>query len=150
MNGRIARITTSFIDVPDMISVAIYFAGCSIRCKGCQNPELWDPKSGEEGSLEEVLQKIENHPLAEYVVFLGGEPTDQMEFLLQLCENIKILKKAIYTGREFDELPSSLLKSLDLIVCGPYRQDLHVGGRIASSNQREFRKENGLWIYQAV
>jgi anaerobic ribonucleoside-triphosphate reductase activating protein len=145
MIGKIAKIATSFIDVPDEIAVAIYFAGCSIRCKGCQNPELLDSKSGKEMTIEEVLAKTSNHPLAKYVVFLGGEPTDQMDFLIELCRKLKNLKKAMYTGREFENLPLSLTTLLDYVVCGPYRIDLSTGGRIASSNQREFRKENGIW-----
>lgn len=148
MNGRVRRICTSFIDVPDKISVAIYFAGCSIRCKGCQNKELWDPLSGDLMSVPAVMEKVLNHPLAEYVVFLGGEPTDQMEFLMQLCLQIKQsngLPIALYTGREFEVLPQQLLNNIDLIICGPYRQDLHVGGWPASSNQRVIRKEHGQW-----
>jgi len=148
LKGRIKRICTSFIDVPHKIAVAIYFAGCSLRCKGCQNPDLWDPKSGTEMSLEEVLEKVHHHPLAEYVVFLGGEPTDQMEFLIALCTRIKQDSKmsiALYSGREFEVLPAQLTALADLVVCGPYRQDLHVGGWPASSNQRICKKENGQW-----
>jgi anaerobic ribonucleoside-triphosphate reductase activating protein len=148
MHGRIKRICTSFIDVPHKIAVAVYFAGCSIRCSGCQNKALWDPMSGEEMSADAVIKKIQEHPLAEYVVFLGGEPTDQMEFLIHVCTRIVHevhLPIALYTGREFEILPSSLVTAVDLIVCGPYRQDLHVGGWPASSNQRIFKKELDQW-----
>ncbi len=148
MNGRIARICTSFIDVPDKISVAVYFAGCSIRCKDCQNKDLWDKNSGQLSNTKEVLEKINKHPLAEYVVILGGEPTDQMDFLIDLCKEIKQKNKkpiAIYSGREFEVFPKELLDSLDLIICGPYKSELHVGGWPASSNQRIFRKENEQW-----
>jgi anaerobic ribonucleoside-triphosphate reductase activating protein len=149
MDGRVKRICTSFIDVPNRIAVAIYFAGCSIRCKGCQNPDLWDPLSGELMSDDSVMEKVQKHPLAEYVVFLGGEPTDQMEFLQHLCNRIKQsvgVPIALYTGREFEVLPQALLNNIDLIVCGPYRIDLHVGGWPASSNQRILKKEEGQWI----
>ena len=148
LKGYIARICTSFIDVPDKISVSICFSGCSLRCKGCQNPELWDKKSGKEESIGDVLKKVKEHPLAEYVVFLGGEPTDQMDFFIKLCDAIKKemqIKMALYTGREFEVLPKELIDNLNLIICGPYRQDLHVGGWPASSNQRIFRKEKGQW-----
>jgi anaerobic ribonucleoside-triphosphate reductase activating protein len=148
MDGRVKRISTSFIDVPHKISVAVYLAGCSLRCKGCQNPSLWDPMSGELTSEDAVLEKIQQHPLAEYVVFLGGEPTDQIDFLIQLCTRIKgetTLLIALYTGREFEVLPQQLTDLVDLIVCGPYRQDRHVGGWPASSNQRIFRKEQKQW-----
>jgi anaerobic ribonucleoside-triphosphate reductase activating protein len=148
MQGRIKRICTSFIDVPHKIAVAVYFAGCSIRCSGCQNKELWDPMSGEKMSADDVFKKIQQHSLAEYVVFLGGEPTDQMDFLMHVCMRVMQelhLPIALYTGREFEILPPQLVATVDLIVCGPYRQELHVGGWPASSNQRIFRKESGQW-----
>jgi anaerobic ribonucleoside-triphosphate reductase activating protein len=148
MHARVARVNTSFIDVPGKISLAIYFSGCSIRCKDCQNRELWDPKGGTKKSINELLKQINDHPLAEAVVFLGGEPTDQLNFLINLCEKIKNKEKVLYTGREFENLPASLLKNLDMIICGPYRSDLHVGGWPASSNQRVLIKKENRWIKQ--
>jgi len=148
LEARIKRIRTSFIDVPHKIAVAIYFAGCSIRCKGCQNPSLWNPLSGELMTDDEVMKKITNHPLAEYVVFLGGEPTDQIDFLIHLCNRIKQTTKlsiALYTGREFEVLPQQLTSNLDFIVCGPYRQDLVTNSWPASSNQRVLKKEFEQW-----
>lgn len=143
----IARICTSFIDVPDKIAVAIYFSGCSIRCKGCQNQILWERSSGNFMSAEDVLKTIQKNELAESIVFLGGEPTDQIEFLIDLCKKFSKYK-ALYTGREFEDLPKDLVNSLDMIVCGPYRQDLHVDAYPASTNQRVFKKENESWICQ--
>ena len=148
MKGRVARICTSFIDVPDKVAIAIYFSGCTLRCKDCQNKELWDEKSGKQTTIEEVVGKVKKHPMAEYAVFLGGEPTDQMNFLIKICEQIKNkinLPIALYTGREFEVLPEKLLENLNLIICGPYRSDLHVGGWPASSNQRIFKKLEGMW-----
>ena len=148
MHAYVARIGTSFIDVPDKIAVAIYFSGCSLRCKDCQNPELWDRNSGTKMNLDKVVKKIEEHSLAESVVFLGGEPTEQMDFLIAFCEKLKSKEKVLYTGREFEELPNNLTSNLDLIVCGPYKSELHVGGWPASSNQRIFKKEGKSWIHQ--
>ena len=146
MQAKIAKVCTSFIDVPDKIAVAVYFAGCSIRCKGCQNKVLWDRDVGKDVSLVNLLEEVEKNPLAEYVVFLGGEPTDQIGFLIEFCKSVKVLKKALYTGREFESLLSSLTSELDFIVCGPFREECFVEGRFpASTNQRVFRKENGLW-----
>ena len=148
MQGRVSRICTSFIDVPDEISVAVYLAGCSLRCRDCHNKELWDPKSGDLKTTEDVIKKIDDHPLAKCVVFLGGEPTDQMDFLIDICKSVKGKQKALYTGREFEVLPKELLNNLNVIICGPYRQELHIGGWPASSNQRVFRKGQDEWICQ--
>jgi len=150
MDGYVAKVFTTFIDVPDKISVAVYFSGCSIRCKECHNKELWDKKNGTLMSEDELLKKLEDNKLAEYVVFLGGEPTDQMDFLIRMTDRVKKdLKKsvALYTGREFEVLPQELLNNLELIVCGPYKKEFHVGGWPASSNQRAFKKEGTKWLH---
>ncbi len=148
MHARIARICTSFIDVPGKIALAIYFAGCSIRCPDCQNKELWDQDKGTAMTLDEIMQKIQQHPLAQAIVFLGGEPTDQLDFLQTLCEKLATSSDkelVLYSGHEFEELPANLTKHLNMIICGPYRSDLHVGGWPASKNQRVFKKEAGQW-----
>jgi anaerobic ribonucleoside-triphosphate reductase activating protein len=147
MEAFIAHLTTSFVDVPDKIALAIYFAGCSIRCPDCQNKALWERSSGTVFTLDDLLQQINQHPLAESIVFLGGEPTDQKEFLIALTSNIQ-LHKTLYTGREFEELPTALTDQLDMIVCGPYRHDLARSGFPASSNQRIFNKVSNSWTYQ--
>jgi len=143
----VARICTSFIDVPDRIAVAIYFSGCSIRCKGCQNSILWERNDETLMSMDDVLLKIKSNLLSESVVFLGGEPTDQVDFLIDLCKKISHYK-ALYTGREFEDLPQDLVDNLDMIVCGPFRQDLYVKGFPASKNQRYLKKVGGSWICQ--
>jgi anaerobic ribonucleoside-triphosphate reductase activating protein len=150
MYGSVARITTSFIDVPGEIAVAIYLAGCSIHCPHCQNKELWDRTSGIAMSVGTIVDCIKEHPLAESVVFLGGEPTDQIDFLQGICGAITNKKKVLYTGREFEWLPSELTDNLDMIICGPYRKELHVNKWPASSNQRVFIKDQKSWITQAT
>jgi anaerobic ribonucleoside-triphosphate reductase activating protein len=148
MQGYVARIFTSFADVPDSIATAVYFSGCSIRCKGCHNKQLWDQASGTKMTVEDVVKKIQGNSLAEWAAFLGGEPTDQMEFLVSICKQVKEMTEksiALYTGREFEVLSSPLLDYLSLVVCGPYRQELHVDGWPASANQRVFIKKDELW-----
>jgi len=148
MNAYVARICTSFIDVPDKIAIAIYFSGCSIRCTECQNKELWKQENGSLMTIDEVVHNIGDHPLADSVVFLGGEPTDQVSFLTELCKEISSKEKVLYTGREFEELPPVLLEQLNMIICGPYRSELHVGGWPASSNQRVLLKKGSQWKLQ--
>jgi len=150
MYAYIARICTSFIDVPGKIAIAVYFSGCSIRCSGCQNKLLWNRENGKKMLVNDVFEKIREHQLSDTVVFLGGEPTDQLEALILLCEKIKKESQkniALYTGREFESLSEELLKNLSFVVCGPYKEELHVNGWPASSNQRVFRKENEQWIF---
>jgi len=98
-------------------------------------------------SDNQIMEKI-NNPLTSYVAFLGGEPTDQLQFLLHMCGRIQKetnKKIALYTGREFEILPKELLVFPLLIVCGPYQKKLHQEGWPASSNQRVFKKKGQTW-----
>jgi len=147
MNGYVSRIFTSSIDVPDELATSIYFSGCSIRCPDCHNKEYWDIKSGTLTSDDHIMEKI-NNPLTSHVAFLGGEPTDQLKFLLHMCKRIKKetdKQIALYTGREFEVLPKELLAFPSLVVCGPYKKELHQESWPASSNQRVFKKKGQLW-----
>jgi organic radical activating enzyme len=96
-------------------------------------------------SSETVAKHIQEHPLAEAVVFLGGEPTDQIEFLHTICCMTKNKKRVLYTGREFELLPSYITDELEMIICGPYKKEFHVNSWPASSNQRVLIKDKGLW-----
>jgi len=148
MEGWISRIFTSFIDVPGKIATAIYFSGCSLRCKGCHNKDIWEKESGKIMTDQQLMSKINDNELADHVVFLGGEPTDQLDFLVYMCKKIKKESNkaiAIYTGREFEVLPEELLDCLSMVVCGPYRQDLPTGSWPASSNQRVFKRRGNIW-----
>lgn len=145
MHAYIARICSSFIDVPDTSSISIYFSGCSIHCKECHNKELWSRDSGKPINTKDVIKQVEEHPLADNVVFVGGEPTDQPEALKEIASGIKTKERVLYTGREFEDLPEDLLPNLDLIICGPYKSELHIGGWPASSNQRILKREGVTW-----
>lgn len=147
MNGYIAGIRTTFIDVPGRIAVAIYFSGCSIRCNGCHNTTLWEKSNGELMSCEDIITRVKKHPFADSVVFLGGEPTDQQDYLISLCNQLNHYK-VLYTGREFEELPKELTALVDMIICGPFKLDQKTDGYPASKNQRIFNKTEGSWTCQ--
>lgn len=106
------------------ISYNIYFVGCSIRCSDCHNPQLWDPQSGKEVSVQTVVKDIEkNLELIDNVCILGGEPTDQLEGLIELLLALQHLPVGIwvYTGREIHH-PSvqAIYELCDFIKCGKY------------------------------
>lgn len=149
MNGFIAKIFTSFIDVPDEIATSIYFSGCSVRCPGCHNKQYWERNSGTQMTDDEIMSIITSNPISSFVAFLGGEPTDQLPFLVHMCKRISTETNkqiALYTGREFEVLPQELLSYPSLIVCGPYKQELHQAGWPASQNQRIFKRKDQAWI----
>lgn len=65
----------------DKSAFTIWFAGCSVRCKGCQNPKLWDKERGMDISVKSMFGIIsDSEDIAgkyKNVVLLGGEPMEQ-------------------------------------------------------------------------
>ena len=54
---------------------ALWLQGCSLRCPGCCNPQLFDPRGGEELPLALLAAEISDvRDQIEGVTLLGGEP----------------------------------------------------------------------------
>lgn len=141
INGYLENSTIYGINEP---AFAIWFQGCSIRCNGCWNKDMWDKNSGYEIKVEKLLSIIANSHDA-CVTILGGEPFDQYNDLYALVSGIKKLGKNIilYTGYEWKDgfiggHPDKILEHVDVFVCGPYIEtrrtlDNHL---IGSNNQQ--------------
>lgn len=109
------------------ISYNIYFAGCSLHCNGCHNPQLWDTEAGEYVEVDTIIENIKNNlELIDSVCILGGEPTDQLPGLLALLGALQSLPVSIwvYTGRDKHEPQAAMIYNLcDVIKCGKYVQE---------------------------
>lgn len=132
------------------IRSSVFFAGCSLKCKGCWNPSSWNPKNGDPFTIE-VLNKIVeglDHPSIAGLSLLGGEPFENLESTVPLVEATRDKygdNKNVWawSGHTFDKLSSDpekikLLKLLDVLVEGPFilaKRDLSLRFR-GSSNQR--------------
>jgi len=131
--------------------IPLFVSGCSLRCTAvCLNPHLLEASDAHAHPVEEVagaLLRIARHglPPAEGVTVLGGEPTDQLAALTALCVTLRAagLTTMVYTGLVLEELrcregATALLAEVDLLVDGPFREDLYdplLAWR-GSSNQR--------------
>ncbi len=114
----------------------IFFAGCTRGCTGCHNPELQDFGVGYECDTDDLISYIKMHgEFYESVVFTGGDPVYQLEALKDLASKVD-RTKVLYTGALIEDLPSVLVADIDIIVDGPYVQELATKGFPASSNQR--------------
>jgi len=103
----------------------IFFQGCSIHCPGCHNPQLWDFSGGKRFTVGEVVEKVTKY-MDNYkaVVYQGGEPTDQLERLLDLMRIFHNmgLKNILYTGLDWETVSNipGIMKYADIIKYGAY------------------------------
>lgn len=89
MTGRIHSIESfGTVDGPG-IRLVVFFQGCPMRCLYCHNPDTWNPRDGQEISIQEILQ-LYNKNKAFYrnggITATGGEPLMQLDFLTELFE----------------------------------------------------------------
>ena len=112
--------------------LSIYCAGCSHRCNGCHNPQSWEIGNGKEMDIDELMQVVKDSPWN--VTLSGGDPFFQAEGFAELARRIKAeTNKTVwcYTGytlealvQENDPWKMELLRNIDVLVDGPFVQDL--------------------------
>lgn len=122
MIGHIHSIETcGTVDGPGMRFV-IFFKGCPMRCAYCHNPDTWDPRGGEEHTVEDLLQNYDS--LKDFyknggITATGGEPLMQMDFVIELFKKAK--EKGIHTcldtsGVTFHRENSELLAKFERLT----------------------------------
>ncbi len=130
------------VDGPGL-RTAIYFAGCIHHCPGCHNPQSWDPASGKEMAMDEILFEVEENGFD--VTFTGGDPFVQSDELAELARKITASGKKIwcYTGYLYEDVVSdpemrNVLDYIEVLVDGPFIEALKDKDLLfkGSSNQR--------------
>ena len=140
------------------VRVSLFVSGCTHHCKNCFNPETWDFCYGKPFTkeVEDSIIKMLEPDYIKGLTLLGGEPLEpqNQEALLPFIKRIREHfgdKKSIwcYTGFLFDkdlqnngrvhrECTDELLKNFDVLVDGPFIEDLkNISLKFrGSSNQR--------------
>ncbi len=129
--------------------IGLWLCGCSRKCKGCSNPELWAKRPEYEITPDEVfslIQKISSSHRVGGFTISGGEPMDQPEDLATLLSLIKPISEdtLVYTGYRLEELQaredqatSIILNSIAVLIGGPYIEEQNDNSLLrGSSNQR--------------
>ncbi len=130
-------------------NTTFWLSGCSLRCNGCFNPELFDGRLGQEINLLKILSIIRQGKRAgdHGVAFVGGEPMDQALSLGRLCILTRLLCPGlvitVYTGYRIEKLrrrqdAAFTLRTAHYLVDGPFVYSLadpNLGYR-GSANQR--------------
>jgi len=129
--------------------IGIWVAGCTRKCKGCSNPELWEQKPEYEISVEQLIsliERISHDNEIDGFTFSGGEPLNQAGELAQLLQCIRIFSTDIivYTGYTMEKLLEkqntdiqTILESIAVLIDGEYVEELNDDTFLrGSSNQR--------------
>ena len=131
------------------IRYSIYLAGCSHRCKGCHNPESWNPRAGKPLTpevLEQMIQEINATPPLDGVPISGGDPFFNPNEVLPVLKAISQrtgMHIWCYTGYTYVQLlqdpeRKELLPYIHVLVDGPFIESLYTPflDFCGSSNQR--------------
>ena len=103
------------------VRTVVFFQGCDLRCKGCQNPSTWEMKNGTEMTTDELVTILEKEVVNKKVTFSGGEPLMQVDALIDIVKKLKDFDIAVYTGHEFEEVPKELLDNITYIKTGSFK-----------------------------
>jgi organic radical activating enzyme len=154
--GLVERFTLSLLDVPSKIACVVFLRGCSIKCKDCHNCALQDAtKGGQIMTASSLANLLNKKKLPEWICFQGGEPLDQLEFVINVVTLLDSrFNVAIYTGnnpqKTFKKIAPQLLAipCVKMLKAGPFIQAKRVYGHfLATSNQELYSKnQNGDWI----
>lgn len=152
------------VDDIDGVTVSLWVGGCSIRCPGCHNSELWEKDNFEDADLDkvtkEILSSIPKHVMHNFSI-LGGEPFAEWnrEGVAYIAKSVRKsfpnLRITCWTGYTLSQLQemkdknvNQILENISYLVDGPYmgnqrNTELLLRG---SENQRIFRNDNGKLI----
>lgn len=117
----------------DGLRVVLWVAGCTHKCKECQNPITWDINGGlefGESEKKEIFDQLDESYISG-ITFSGGDPLhpQNRQSVYELAKEIKekYPDKTIwlYTGflwEEIKDLP--IIPYLDVIVDGEFKIEL--------------------------
>ena len=124
----------------------VWVQGCKRNCPGCFNQDMQPFTERQLIATVELADRILDIEGLEGVTFSGGEPFEQAGALAELAEQLAAcgLTVVIFTGYTLAELSAGnnpawqrLLAAADMLVAGPYEQDLPAHEYLkASANQQ--------------
>lgn len=130
---RVAGITRdSIVDGPGL-RLAVFTQGCPHDCDGCHNPQTHRFDGGHLVDTSEIIAMMDNNPLLHGITLTGGEPFCQAVACAELAEAAQMRGLSVwaYTGyiyedtvRHFTQTHLRFLRSIDVLVDGPYIEAL--------------------------
>ena len=124
------KITKYDIANGEGVRVVLWVSGCNHHCEGCQNPETWDPTSGQPFTkevMDELLEALEPDYISG-LTLSGGDPLfpKNRETIYKILQTVKRIypQKPIwlYTGYKWEEIKHNpwITAYTDVIVDGEF------------------------------
>ena len=123
---------------------AVWVRGCSLRCAGCCNPELFEPGGDATPVASLGLADARDAHGLEGITVLGGEPLEQIDGVIELAEHARALGLGVivfsgYTREEATQREgfARLWSAIDTLVDGRFDARTLDGDRryVGSANQ---------------
>lgn len=114
------------------IRCVLWVSGCSVHCKGCQNPQTWSFEHGnifDVNAIQTICEELEKSYIAG-LTLSGGHPLEPEN--IQECTALCVYLKErfpgktiwLYTGWLWEEISHmEIMKYIDVVVDGPYIED---------------------------
>ncbi len=164
VKGSIDSIETfGLVDGPGIRTV-VFLNGCNLRCKFCHNPEMWNKRELNYGSIDIVKKVLRSKPYFKNgggVTFSGGEPLLHIDFLLETCKELK--KEGIHIALDTAGVGlgnyNELLKYVDLVILDvkAINDEMYfsITGHKSLEDVSEFIKQlnnsgNDVWVRQVI
>lgn len=124
-----ARVPVTEVEGPGR-RFALWVQGCTLRCPGCCNPEMFATRGGASIAVQTLLDEIDaSHARARLdgITVLGGEPLEQLPGLAELARGVAArgLGVIVFTGYTIAQARArpgfgALWHALDTLVAGPF------------------------------
>lgn len=136
------RFNRSLVDGPGVRTV-VFFQGCDIHCKGCQNPSSWNIEDGIPYDVEELADLLKQKVINKKLTLSGGEPLLQKNAVIELIDKLPDFDIVLYTGHDLDEVSKEILQKINYIKIGAFVEELKTSTTpyVGSTNQT-FMKVN--------
>ena len=151
-----------YFDIADGegVRTSLFVSGCRRGCKNCFNSVAWDFAAGEpfDRAVEDKIIESLDHPFIDGLTILGGEPMEpeNQAGLVDFVERVRaaypagsgktiwcftgdVLEELMPGGRHHTEVTDRILACLDMLVDGPFVQDLYDPGSCRPQRSRPGR-----------
>lgn len=133
------------------IRVVLWISGCSLHCKGCQNPDTWSLDSGklfDETAKEELFEALDKSYI-QGITLSGGHPLENenldevYELIMEIRDKLPDKDIWLYTGYKIEaiinpvvldvfdperdallEKRKAIIEQCDVVVDGRYVEEL--------------------------